>query len=300
MAGSSQLAFCTSQLICNFMLLQYENLSRYKSYQFTDVRTKMTSKLGAFVRAHRERITPESIGFPASGRRRTPGLRREELAVLCGVSATWITWLEQGRPVSASPKMLARLAASLRLSDAERGYLFRLADKVDPEAGMKVLVDAKATDVSRLVRVIDAPAYVLDRQWNAVAWNDQAAQLFLAWLGNESTGDERNLLQFMFLQRSAKNFVIDWPERTRRLVAEFRAECGKGMDDPPIRDLIAKLQEQSGEFLRLWNSQEVVARKGGVRAFMHPTAGRLSFEQMTLQVQGRPDLKLTILVQLAE
>jgi transcriptional regulator with XRE-family HTH domain len=260
----------------------------------------MTSKLGAFVRARRERITPESIGLPTGERRRTPGLRREELAVLCGVSATWITWLEQGRPVSASTKTLAHLATALRLSDAERTYLFRLADKLDPEASMNNLADAKTKEVSRLVTVIEAPAYVLDRQWNAVAWNDQAAKLFLAWLGNETSCGGRNLLQFMFLERSAKNFIIDWEERARRLVAEFRAECGKGMDDPPIKDLIARLQEQSGEFLQFWNAQEVVAREGGVRTFMHPTVGRLSFEQMTLQLQGRPDLKLTILVKAPE
>jgi transcriptional regulator with XRE-family HTH domain len=260
----------------------------------------MTSKLGAFVRAHRERITPESIGLSAGERRRTPGLRREELAFLCSVSATWITWLEQGRPVSASTKTLAHLATALRLSDAERTYLFRLADKVDPEARMNGLADAKIKEVSRLVTVIEAPAYVLDRQWNAVAWNDQAAKLFLAWLGNESSDGGRNLLQFMFLERSAQNFIIDWEERAKRLVAEFRAECGKGMDDPPIKDLIARLQEQSGEFLQFWNTQEVVAREGGVRTFMHPTVGRLSFEQMTLQLQGRPDLKLTILVKAPE
>jgi len=259
----------------------------------------MTSKLGVFVRAHRERITPASVGLSASERRRTPGLRREELAVLCGVSSTWITWLEQGRPVSASAKTLARLATALRLSEAERSYLFGLADKVDPIAHVKNLADAKAKEVSRLVGVIEAPAYVLDRQWNAVAWNGQAAQLFAAWLGNEAPDGSRNLLQFMFLQRSAKKFIVDWPERARRLVAEFRAECGKGIDDPPITDLIAMLQ-QSSEFLQFWNAQEVVAREGGVRAFMHPTGGRLVYEQITLQLQGRPDLKLTILPQVAD
>jgi hypothetical protein len=186
------------------------------------------------------------------------------------------------------------------LSDAERTYLFRLADKVDPEARMNDLADAKTKEVTRLVKVIAAPAYVLDRQWNAVAWNDQAAKLFFAWLGNESSDGGRNLLQFMFLERSAKSFIIDWEERARRLVAEFRAECGKGMDDPPIKDLIARLQEQSAEFLQFWNAQEVVAREGGVRTFMHPTVGRLSFEQMTLQLQGRPDLKLTILIEAPE
>lgn len=259
----------------------------------------MISKLGAFVRAHRERIAPESIGLPAGGRRRTPGLRREELAALCGVSATWITWLEQGRPVSASTKTLARLATALRLSEAERSYLFKLGDKVDPEARIKDLTDAKAKEVSKLVEVIQSPAYVLDRQWNAVAWNSEAAQLFSAWLGSESPDGERNLLHFMFLDRSAKDFITDWSERARRLVAEFRAECGKGIDDPPIKDTVAMLQTQCSDFLQLWNAQEVIAREGGIRTFSHPTAGQLAFEQMTLQLQGRPDLKLTVLLPIA-
>jgi transcriptional regulator with XRE-family HTH domain len=153
----------------------------------------MISKLGAFVRAHRERIAPDSIGLPLGDRRRTPGLRREKLAALCGVSATWITWLEQGRPVSASAKTLARLATALRLSEAERSYLFKLGDKVDPEARIKDLTDAKAREVSKLVGVIKSPAYVLDRQWNAVAWTSDAAQLFSTWLGSESPDGERNL-----------------------------------------------------------------------------------------------------------
>jgi transcriptional regulator with XRE-family HTH domain len=260
----------------------------------------MSSKLGAFVRAHRERISPESIGLPPGSRRRTPGLRREELAAICGASATWITWLEQDRPVAASAKMLARLAAALRLSEAERIYLFKLADKVDPEVRIKELTTVKAKEVAALVGVIQSPAYVLDRQWNAVAWNDQAAQLFLTWLGDESCDGERNLLQFMFLRPSAKHFVIDWSERARRLVAEFRAESGKSIDAPPLKDLIATLHEQSGEFLHFWNAQEVVVREGGGRTFLHPTLGRLAFEQMTLQLQGRPDLKLTILLPVAE
>ena len=256
----------------------------------------MSGKLGAFVRAHRERITPESIGLLPGDRRRTPGLRREELAAICGVSATWISWLEQDRPVAASARMLARLAAALRLSEAQRSYLFKLADKVDPEVRIQELTSAKAREVAALVGVIQAPAYVLDRQWNAVAWNDQAAQLFQTWLGAESREGERNLLQFMFLQPAAKDLVIDWPERARRLVAEFRAESGKSIDDPPLKDLIATLHEQSEEFPRFWKAQEVVVREGGGRTFSHPALGRLAFEQMTLQLQGRPDLKLTILM----
>lgn len=256
----------------------------------------MVNKLGSFVRTCRERIAPESIGLPQGGRRRTPGLRREELAYLCGVSATWITWLEQGRPVSASTKTLARLATALRLSEAERSYLFKLADRVDPEVRTKDLAGANTQEASRLVKAIQTPAYVLDRQWNAVAWNDPAAELFLAWLGNASPNGDRNLLRYMFLQRSAKQFVVNWPERARRLVAEFRAECGKTVDDSPIKELVATLQEQSSDFSQFWNAQEVLTREGGVRTFMHPAEGRLAYDQMNLQLQGRPDFKLTILL----
>jgi transcriptional regulator with XRE-family HTH domain len=260
----------------------------------------MNKELGAFIRAHRERIALESSGVPPTGRRRTPGLRREELATLCGASATWISWLEQGRPVSASAKMLARLALALQLSRAERAYLFKLADKVDPEAGTKDFAAAHAPDLSRLVSVIQTPAYVLDREWKAVAWNQEAAELFTAWLGDDCPDGERNLLRFMFLQGEARDLVVDWCDRAKRLVAEFRAECGKGMDTPPIKDLIATLQQQSGEFLQFWDAQEVLAREGGVRRFMHPSAGRLVFEQATLQLQGRPDLKLTMLLPVAQ
>lgn len=224
-------------------------------------------------------------------------MRREELAALCGVSATWITWLEQGRPVSASAKTLSRLAAALRLSEAERSYLFRLADRVDPDAHAKDLAGAQTKDVSRLVQAISTPAYVLDRQWNTVAWNGRAAELFAGWLDKAGQDGEHNLLKFVFLQRSARDFIVDWPERARRLVAEFRAECGKAMDDPPISDLIRVLREQSSDFLQLWDAHEVVTRDGGTRTFMHPTSGLQVFEQMTLQLQGRPDLKLTMLLE---
>lgn len=282
--------------ICYYNVTTYTGINSTSFHVFGP---KMNNKLGVFVRAHRERIAPESIGLPLGDRRRTPGLRREELATLCGVSSTWLTWLEQGRPVSASTKTLARLANALRLSETERSYLFKLGDKVDPDARIKDPSDEKATEVSKSVGVIQSPAYVLDRQWNAVAWNSEATQLFPTWLGSESPDGQRNLLQFMFLQDSAKDFITDWWGRARRLVAEFRAECGKGTDDPPIKGMVTMLQQQSSDFLQLWNAQEVIAREGGVRTFAHPIAGKLAFEQMTLQLQGRPDLKLTMLLPIA-
>jgi transcriptional regulator with XRE-family HTH domain len=263
----------------------------------------MKNKLGEFVRAHRERIGPEIFGLPNNQRRRTPGLRREELASLCGVSSTWITWLEQGRPVSASAKTLSKLAEVLRLSAAERKYLFGLSARVDPEIGSKAADAANAQEAKEaqaIVNVVRSPAYVLDRQWNAVAWNAHAARLFAGWLGPGSTDRDRNLLGYMFLQPAARKFVVDWPDRARRLVAEFRADCGKAADAPPVNDLIDHLLRQSKDFAKLWAFPDVVAREGGVRRFLHPEQGRLTFHQISLQLQGRPDLKVAMLLRCAE
>src|SRR5258708_1543979 len=150
--------------------------------------------LGEFIRAHRERLSPLAVGLPPGPRRRTPGLRREEVAQLCGVSPTWYTWIEQGRPVSASADALARIALALQLSRAERAYLFALAAHRDPAEPHPAAPDAPAA-LLETVQLVNAPAYVLDRQWNALAWNERAADLFVGWL--DGTHD-RNLLRYTF------------------------------------------------------------------------------------------------------
>lgn len=152
-------------------------------------------------------------------------------------------------------------------------------------------------DAGVIVRVIEAPAYVLDRQWNAIAWNDHAARLFTAWLGPDNRDLDRNLLRYMFLQDTSRTFVFDWPDRARRLVAEFRAECGKVVDTPPVSALIDTLLAGSGELSRLWATHDVMAREGGQRTFLHPAEAPLAFNQLSFQLQGRPDLKLTVLLQ---
>jgi transcriptional regulator with XRE-family HTH domain len=255
----------------------------------------MQTTLGEFIRAHRERITPGSVGLPGGGRRRTPGLRREELAQLCDVSPTWLTWLEQGREVSASGKMLARLAEVLRLSAAERGYLFSLAERLDPHQDD----DGGQADESleAIVAAIDAPAYILDRQWNAVAWNGRAATLFGGWLDVEPKAPVKpNLLRFMFRTAAARGLIVGWEDRAQRLVAEFRADIGKHAGDQTLAGLIAELSLESEEFHRLWRLQDVVGREGGRRGFQHPRLGELSFNQVTLHLAKRHDLKLVMLL----
>lgn len=256
----------------------------------------MSNTLGTFIRAQRERTSPGAFGF-AAGRRRTPGLRREELAALCGVSATWLTWLEQGRPVSASVKTLARLASVLKLSQAERKYLFRLADKVDPEDTAGNTQGASDRLAAKpVVDAIKAPAYILDRQWNVIAWNVEAGKLFSGWLARDAASSEPNLLRYMFGDSAARQFVINWDERARRLVAEFRADCGKAVDAPPLKGMVDELLKMSIEFRKLWKAHDVVDREGGLREFQHPVRGRVRFNQMTFQPHTRPDWKLVILM----
>lgn len=244
--------------------------------------------LGAFVRAHRERASPEA----RAGRRRTPGLRREELAVLAGISATWCAWIEQGRDVRVSPHALARMAQALQLSRAERAYLFELAGRRDPDAAPPQPAPDAPASLLAIVGAVPHPAYGLDPLWNACCWNPAAARLFRGWLGE---GGERNLLRWVFLDPSARELIPDWAERAKRLLAEFRADFSRGLNDPRLGELVASLQRDSALFAQAWDEQSVLDREGGVRAFCHPEDGDLRFLQHTLSPAERPDYKLVLL-----
>jgi transcriptional regulator with XRE-family HTH domain len=251
------------------------------------------SALAGFVRAHRLRLTPASVGLAAGARRRTPGLRREEVAQLSGISATWYSWIEQGRDVSVSPAALARLCQTLALSPAERAYLFELAGKRDPALPQDSAMDAPPALVAA-VNAIAGPAYVLDRMWRARAWNIAAADLFVGWL--DGAVQDRNILRYMFLDPMARRLVKDWEERARRLLAEFRLDQGRHLDDPQTQAMIAELSKRSPFFAAAWDEQTVVGREGGLRTFSHPTQGLLYFEQLTFNLASRPELKLVMLV----
>ena len=257
--------------------------------------TSNSPLLGDFIRRHREKVTPQQAGLGIQGRRRTQGLRREELALLCGISSTWITWIEQGRPVQPSAAVLDRLSQTLQLSEAERAYLFNLAGRADPNAEKAHAQPPHA--VLRIVQALDTPAYVLDRYWNAIAWNPAAAAHFIDWLGASPTPDHPppNLLEFLLLNPVARDFVADWEGRTRRIIAEFRADVGKHLDDPQLARHIRHFQQSSPIFAQLWSAQDVVEREGGRRVFQHPQQGQVVYEQSTLLPATSTDLKLVIL-----
>lgn len=253
--------------------------------------------LGDFIKTQREQTPPSQAGLPhlaLGGRRRTPGLRREEVAQLCGISVTWYTWIEQGRTDSVSPQALARIAEALHLPRAKRAYLFELAGKKDPVLPEQQGSDHVAPEVLETVRHFRAPAYLLDRYWNALTWNAPARKLFTGWLDVRS--GHPNLLRFMFASAAAQTLTVDWEQRARRVVAEFRADCASLLDDPEVQALVEELSAASTLFKRAWHLQDVVEREGGERRFRHPQQGELRYRQVNFRVANRPDLKLVTLM----
>jgi len=245
--------------------------------------------LGAFVRAHRERLAPPETGT----RRRTPGLRREELAARAGISVTWCTWIEQGREVRASPEALKRLALALSLTAAERAYLFELAGRIDPDMepvpGRDTVMSLRAA-----VSALRDPAYGLDPLWNACCWNAAAEALFRGWLDG---GDRNpNLLRFVFLDPAARRLIPQWEERARRLLAEFRADFGHGFRDPLMQAMVTELAAGSALFAKAWHAQDVQHREGGLRNCLAGKGNVLRFTQHTFQPAGSQDHKLVILL----
>jgi len=279
--------------------------------------------IGEFIRAHRERLSTTQVGLPFGLRRRAKGLRREEVASLCGISPTWLTWIEQGRASAVSPGTLARIATVLMLTQAERDYLFDLAGVHDPERAEQG-DDAALWDVlSRAVDRIGSPAYVLNRTWDVLAWNRHATDLFGAWLKQHETGADTtefvadgdtnedaeqdgdgeevdaalpNLLRFMFLEPAARALVVDWDARAQRLVAEFRADASADLEQEALQTMVEDMRAQSFEFDTLWRRQDVMEREGGDRTFNHPRFGALVYQQLTMRVANAPDLKLVMLL----
>lgn len=249
--------------------------------------------LGHFLRQARERTRPESLGLAAGGRRRTPGLRREELALLCGISTTWYTWIEQGRDVTVSAQVCARLAEVLGLGRAERHYLFELADQADPYHGQD-LAQSLPEGLSACVHSIQAPAYILDRSWHVLARNDALLRLFDGW---PDRSEPANLLRYIFLDPLARELVVDWEQRASRVVAEFRADVGAHADEPDIQALLQELLQDSSVFAYWWGRQLVVEREGGRREF-RDTQGHISvYQQFTFRLAMRPDCKLVMLLE---
>ncbi|MCC3701881.1 helix-turn-helix transcriptional regulator [Rouxiella badensis] len=247
--------------------------------------------LGNFLKDRRSRLDAASLGFSMT-RRRTPGLRREEVALRANVSTTWYTWLEQGREGAPSSDVLERLARALALSDVEREYLFLLAQNRPPQLHHQ----PPATVSAQLQRLLDAmeniPAFVKTADWTVVAWN-RAASVVLADYA-EMTYEERNILRMVFCCPSKRAVMPEWEKVASFVVATFRAESARaGMTDAS-RALIEELNAASPEFKALWLDQNVSHHGEGTKRINHARVGLIHLDYSSFAVEGNPNLSLVI------
>jgi len=248
-------------------------------------------ELGAFVRARRESLGPDAPGT----RRRTPGLRREELAARAGIGTTWVTWIEQGRAVRPSAATFARLADALSLGPAERAYLFTLAARHDPADPFAPAGTGAPPAIAAVAAALPYPAYGLDQAWDVIVANPAARRLFVGLFDDEKPGVP-NLLRYVFTDPSARALLPDYDARCERVMAEFRRDYGRGMHDPRVRGVVDWSIANSPLFARLWARQGVVGREGGPRQFNHPQDGALYFVQHVLADVDRGDFRLIALI----
>lgn len=223
------------------------------------------------------------------GARRTPGLRREEVAVLAGVSVSWYTWLEQGREIKPSADALQRIARVLRLDRVESSHLFALSTREEPvsQTADNVLSDG----LESLVRALDPiPAYVRNNRLDILAWNDAIAKLFIDY--GSLQPHERNTLRLLFLYPPYRTLILDWEQMARGMISVFRASRAHAQDKAPFDHLIEELSEQSPEFRDWWQDTEVKGMGEGSKRLLHPTSGHIEFTYVALTPEGRPDLSL--------
>lgn len=255
------------------------------------VAVERRTDLAEFLRARRAAVAPTAVGLPDGTRRRTPGLRREELAMLAGVSVTWYTWLEQGRPINVSRDVLDALARTLHLSDAEHEHLLALAG---PASSSPTISPEDGGVPDALVRLLDSmepqPSYVLGPSWDFVAWN--RAQSLLFPVLDTLPPDEQNLMWVVFVRPEARALIDGWPTEARRILAEFRAHTAPRRDDPAVVDLVERLREASPEFADWWTDHDVARFRTRLRRFHHPRAGDLVFEFQQLMPAEWPHLRL--------
>ncbi|MFD5735250.1 helix-turn-helix transcriptional regulator [Streptomyces sioyaensis] len=250
-------------------------------------------ELRDFLMTRRARVTPAEAGLPDGGRRRTPGLRREEVAVLAGVGASWYQWLEQGRDITVSPQVLDAVARVLRLNGAERRHLYVLAGLNPPPR--QDAEELGRTDVcAGLQRLIDAwmpfPAHIMDPYWNTIAYNE-AAQLVL---GHGRPGVSRNCLIAFFTDPVYRARAASWETNAPLVVAQFRAACSVRPGDEGFDAVVREASALSAEFAELWARADV--QDGGTlhKEMAHPHVGALLFETTLLQIPVRPDLSIVL------
>ncbi|AJY73454.1 helix-turn-helix transcriptional regulator [Paenibacillus beijingensis] len=250
------------------------------------------SALGDFLRKRRACLSPDDVGLPLGTRRRTHGLRREEVAQLANIGTSWYMWLEQGRDVHPSVQVLESLALALRLSPNERRHLFLLAGESLPPH----LFPTEEIIEPALQRMLDdlnlTPAYVLGRRWDFLAWNKAANEVFS--ISQPSPPHDFNLIWRLFTSPARKERFRDWEQIARGVVAEFHTARARYVENSSFEGLIEDLKRESPEFNQLWPLHEVPSSLEGHKEMEHPIMGHLEFVHITLQAPNDPDIRVMI------
>lgn len=249
------------------------------------------TELGGFLKASRGRLRPDDVGIEPGGRRRTPGLRREEVALLAGVGVTWYTWLEQGRPINASWQVLDAVAAALRLDGAQRWHLYQLSEATP------VRSIPRGSAIPESVRhVLDAldplPATLTNTRFDVLASNRASQDLFRGWHSLPCV--HYNLLWCSLTEPRARDLLLNYDEVVPYLVARLRAAYGRHLDDPEWTEDIRRLSELSPEFTALWARHEVTEPQVQLRHFHHPAAGELRLAATELEVTAMPETRIMV------
>jgi len=250
------------------------------------------AEISDFLRTRRARIVPSDVGLADGARRRTPGLRREEVALLANIGATWYTRLEQGLPINVSAEVLDSIARALRLTSEERRHLHLLAGvafELPPQQQEEVVGEL----VHRVLAALEpAPAYVRGRRWDVLAWN-RSAEALSAFSSKDGLG--RNLVWRIFRDPSVTCRLGDPNCMKRRVVAQFRSVAAKYPNDPAFTDLITELRATSDEFKELWAQHDVLGSVDGLKQYVHPELGELTLDYTSFALAGDGDIHMVVL-----
>lgn len=250
-----------------------------------------TNALGTYLRDRRTRLDPATFGF-IGGRRRTAGLRREEVAQRANISPTWYTWLEQGRGGAPSADVLDRISKGLMLTEPEREHLFMLGLGRPPEVHYRP-VDGVTPRLQRVLDALDStPAFIKTATWDVVAWNRAAAAVLTDY--GQLPREQRNILRLMFGNSQVRAIQEDWESVARYVIGSFRADVARAGATEEITQLVDELSRTSVEFDRLWRDNEIAAHHEGLKRLHHPDVGLLELEFSAFAVDGRPELSMVI------
>ena len=250
------------------------------------------AELADFLRTRRDAITPDRVGLPSGGRRRTPGLRREEVAQLAGVGVTWYTWLEQGRPIHVSVQVLDAVARTLRLDQAEIEHLYRLAEV--PAAPAEPTPPCCPEVVREILQSLEPlPAMLVNARYDVLGANQAHEDLFWDW-HRELPCDHTNVLWCCFMHPQARRYFLNFDREAALMVATLRNSFGQHLKEPAWIEFIDKLCARSPEFAELWARQEVAAPGSRTKHFLHPRAGLLRLRSTSLAVADMPETRIVV------